>query len=182
MATITQGSTQDIQFGTAQLPVGVTGMQAMASKMWVPFIAMGFMIVMAAFVYGLVNSSISSDYFQFSKETREAAAAGSNLATQKAFIESTKTWLPAFKFLGMGMILGGVTFLLATILGALRTGGGRVQEALGVPVTIIKPPMTAKVFPMLMMIGVMILVASLVIAIVMATISYGYWTTPSPPS
>ena len=61
MATITQGSSQDIQFSTAQLPVGVTGMQAMASKMWVPFIAMGFMIVMAAFVYGLVNSSISSD-------------------------------------------------------------------------------------------------------------------------
>jgi len=26
-------------------------------------------------------------------------------------------WLPAFKFLGLGMILGGVTFLLATILG-----------------------------------------------------------------
>ena len=39
-------------------------------------------------------------------------------------------WLPAFKFLGLGMILGGVTFLLATILVALRVGGGRVQEAL----------------------------------------------------
>ena len=106
-------------------------MQAMASKMWAPFIAMGFMIVMAAFIFGLVNSSISSDYYQFSKETREAAAADSNLATQKAFIESTKAWLPSFKFLGKGMILGGVTFLLATILGALRTGGAGVQEALG---------------------------------------------------
>jgi hypothetical protein len=39
-------------------------------------------------------------------------------------------WLPAFKFLGLGMILGGVAFLLATILVALRVGGGRVQEAL----------------------------------------------------
>ena len=90
-------------------------------------------------------------------------------------IESTKTWLPAFKFLGMGMILGGVTFLLATILGSLRTGGGRVQEALGAPVRIPKPPMTAQIFPMLMMMGVMVLVASLIVAIVMATISYGYW-------
>jgi len=175
MATLTQDSSKEILFSPGQLPVGVTGMQAMASKMWVPFIAMGFMIVMAAFVYGLVNSSISSDYFQFSKVTREAAEAGSSLATQKAFIESTKTWLPAFKFLGMGMILGGVTFLLATILGSLRTGGGRVQEALGVPVRIPKPPMTAQIFPMLMMMGIMVLVASLIVAIVMATISYGYW-------
>ena len=175
MATTSQSASTDIQFSAAQLPVQVTGMQAMASKMWVPFIAMGFMIVMAAFIYGLVNSSITSDYFQFSKETREAAAAGSSLATQKAFIESTKAWLPSFKFLGMGMILGGVTFLLATILGSLRTGGGRVQEALGVPVRIIKSPMTAQIFPVLMMMGMMILIASLIIAIVIATISYGYW-------
>ena len=181
MATITQSSSQDIQFRAAQLPVQVTGMQAMASKMWAPFIAMGFMIVMAAFIFGLVNSSISSDYYQFSKETREAAVAGSNLATQKAFIESTKAWLPSFKFLGMGMILGGVTFLLATILGALRTGGGRVQEALGVPVRIIKPPMTARIFPMLMMMGMMILIASLIIAIAVATISYGYWNHSIAP-
>ena len=89
MATITQSSSQDIQCRAARLPVKVTGMQAMASKMWAPFIAMGFMIVMAVFIIGLVNSSISSDYYQFSKETREAAAAGSSLATQKAFIQST---------------------------------------------------------------------------------------------
>ena len=92
MATITQSSSQDIQFRAAQLPVQVTGMQAMASKMWAPFIAMGFMIVMAAFIFGLVNSSISSDYYQFSKEPREAAAADSILAPQKALIESTKAW------------------------------------------------------------------------------------------
>ena len=147
MATLTQRISRDIKSRATQLPVQVTGTQAMASKMWAPFIATRFMIMMAAFVYGLVNSSISADYFQFSKETREAAVAGSDLATQKAFLESTKAWLPAFKFLGLGMILGGVTFLLATIFGVLRTGGGRVQEALAVPVTIIKAPMNAKVFP-----------------------------------
>ena len=175
MATLTRGSSQEIQVSHAKLPVGVTGMQAMASKMWIPFIAMGFMIVMAAFIYGLVNSSITSDYFQFSKEAREAAGTGTALATQKAFIASTHIWLPAFKFLGMGMILGGVTFLLATILGALRTGGGRVQQALGVPVTILKPPMTATLFPMIMMMGMMVLRVSLIVAIALATTTYGYW-------
>ena len=147
MATLTQRTSQDIKARTTQLPVQAARTQAMTSKMWAPFIAMGFMTVMAAFVYGLVNSSISADYFQFYKEARDAAVAGFDLATQKALIESTKAWLPAFKLLGMGMILGGVPFLLATILGALHTGGARHQEALGVPVTIIKAPMTGKSFP-----------------------------------
>ena len=106
---------------------------------------------------------------------REAAERGSDLATQKAFIEATKAWLPAFKFLGMGMLLGGVTFLLATILGALRIGGGRVQQALGVEVTIIKPPSTAKLFPPIMMMGTMVLLAALIIGIVLATLTYDYW-------
>ena len=73
------------------------------------------------------------------------------------------------------MILGGVTFLLVTILGALRTGGGRVQDAMGVPISIIKPPKTARISPMLMMMGMMILIASLITPFVVATVSYGYW-------
>ena len=64
---------------------------------------------------------------------------------------------------------------MATILGALRTGGGRVQEAPGVPVRIIKPPKTGRIFHMLMMMEMMILIASLIIAIVEATVTYGYW-------
>lgn len=175
MATIARNTTQDVQFSDAQLPVKVTSMQAMANKMWIPFIAMGFMVVLAAFIVGLVNSGITSTYFESSKAVREAAETGSALAQNKAFIESTKAWLPSFKFLGMGMILGGVTFLLATILGALRTGGGRVQEALGMPVRISKPPMTAVAFPMVMMMGMMVLIAGLVVAIVDATLVYGYW-------
>ena len=67
MATITQSSFKDIQFRAAQLPVQLTAMEAMASKMWAPFIAMGFMIEMAAFIFGLVNYPISSDYYQFPK-------------------------------------------------------------------------------------------------------------------
>ena len=37
----------DTLFGSNSLPVKVTGMQSMASKMWVPFLGMGFMIVVA---------------------------------------------------------------------------------------------------------------------------------------
>ena len=174
MATIAQAR-NEVVFSAGRLPIKVTGMQSMAGKMWIPFIGMGFMIVVISFIIGLVNSGVAADYFTASKVVREAAARGSDLATQRAFIESTKVWLPSFKFLGLGMLLGGVTFLLATILGALRVGGGRVQEALGVEVKVIKPPVTAKLFPMLMMMGTMILMAALAIGIVLSTLAYDYW-------
>ena len=175
MTTTAQPTVQEIVVPANMLPVQVTGMQAMASKMWIPFIAMGFMIVLAALVIGVIVSVTAADWFSFSKLTREAAATGSDLAKEKAFIEATKAWLPPFKFLGVGMILAGVTFLLATILGALRTGGGRVQEALGESVRLPKPPITAQMFPMLMMMGLMVLIAALVIGIILAVISSGYW-------
>ncbi len=168
-------SSTDIVFSSNRLPVRVTGMQSMAGKMWKPFIAMGFMIVVAAFVIGLINSGIAADYLSSSKAVREAAIRGSELANQKAFIEATKVWLPTFKFLGLGMLLSGVTFLLATILGALRTGGGKVQQALGTEVRILKPPMISKLFPMVMMMGLMILIAALVMGIMVANMSYDYW-------
>ena len=122
MATIASNAPGDVVIPSSDLPVEVTGMQAMASKMWIPFIGMGFMIVVVAFIIGIVNSSVAAEYFESSKVVREAAVADSDLATKRAFIESVKAWLPPFKVLGMGMLLGGVTFLLATILGALRVG------------------------------------------------------------
>ncbi len=181
-----QTAAMDMAVPADRLPVKVTGMQAMASKMWMPLIGMGFMIVVAAFIIGLVSSATVADYFTASKAMREAAAEGSDLATQKAFVESTKAWLPAFKFLGIGMLLGGITFLLATILGALRVGGAGVQQALGGEVRMPKPPMTAKLFPMVMMMGLMILIAALVIGVVNAILAYDYWNhsiaTPLNPA
>ena len=176
MATTAQTPDQGMVVPANMLPVQVTGMQAMASKMWIPMIAMGFMVVLAALIYGIIVSTTAADYFSFSKLTREAAAAGSDLAKEKAFIESTRAWLPAFKFLGIGMILSGVTFLLATILGALRVGGAGVQQALGETVRMPKLPMTAQMFPMFMMMGLMVLIAALVICIILAVISSGYWS------
>ena len=45
---------------------------------------------------------------------------------------------------------------------------------MGVPAKIIKPPMTWTIFPVLMIMGVMILIVSPTIAIFVATITYGY--------
>jgi len=168
-------ATADIMFSRAQLPVRVTDMQSMASKMWAPWLIMGFMIVAVALVVDLITSSTVADYFSNTKEAREGAVRGTSLAQDRATLESVKAWLPGFKFLGMGMLLGGVTFLLATILGALRTGGGSVQQALGAEVKLIRPPTTAKLFPMVMMMGMMVLVVALIVGIVQANIAADYW-------
>ena len=153
----------------------MTRMQSMASKMWAPWLVMGFMIVVISLILGAVVANVSADYFGFSKEFRETAESGSSLADKKAFIEATKAWLPGFKFLGLGMILGGITFALATILGNLKTGGGRVQDAIGKGTMELKPPMTARMFPMVMMMGMMLLVATFVIGIVLGVLNADYW-------
>ncbi len=156
-------------------PIEMTGMQRMASKMWAPWVIMGLMIVVISFVMGLLLQSTEASYFSNSKEVREAAAAGSAIVQDRGFIEVTMAWVPGFKFFGLGLMLGGITFLRATILGNLSVQGGRVQQALGVPVMIPEPPTTAKMFPMFMMLGMMILMAALAISIWLATVAASYW-------
>ena len=155
--------------------VEMTGMQSMANKMWAPFVVMGLMIVVISFIVGIVLSGIEASYFENSKEAREAATRGSAIAVEQARIQSLLAWVPGFKFLGLGFMLGGITFLLATILGNLRVAGGRVQKALGVDQIVIKKPITGTLFPMLMMMGMMILVVALGVSIWLATQSYDYW-------
>ncbi len=84
-------------------------------------------------------------------------------------------WVPGFKFLGLGFMLGGITFLLATILGNLRVAGGKVQKALGADQTVIKKPLTGVLFPVLMMMGMMVLVAAFGVSIWLATETHSYW-------
>ena len=55
-ASRVQASREDLVVSPALLPVSVTGMQSMASKMWVPFIGMGFMIVEVAMIIGIFAS------------------------------------------------------------------------------------------------------------------------------
>ncbi|MBT3941254.1 MAG: hypothetical protein HOC77_09440 [Chloroflexi bacterium] len=156
--------------------VDMTPMQSMARKMWIPFTVMGVMIVVVAFLIGLFSLTPTvSDYFDSSKDIRDTAAAGSDIAGDKASIEATKAWLPGFKFLGLGLMLGGITFLLATIIGNLRVAGGNIQRALGASPQVLKKPMTGHLFPIFMMMGMMILIATFIISIWLATQANDYW-------
>lgn len=155
--------------------IEMTGMQNMASKMWAPMLLMGFMIVAIALLVGVWNSSTVAAYLAGSKLDRDAAVVGSALVTNKVLIETTTAWLPGFKFLGIGFLLSGITFLLATILGTLRVGGLNLQKALGREPQALPPPPTAFVFPMAMMMGLMILVIQFIVSLWLASVAAGYW-------
>ena len=147
---------------------GMTKMQEMAKLMWLPMFAMGAMVLIAALVIGGIESVLTTDLFDLDKATREGANASGSVLDKQQFIESTKLWLPRFQLLGMGLLFGGITFLLATILGNLRLYGGLVQEKSGRKVLALTPPWSAQAFPMLMMAGLMVLIVSLVISVVVA--------------
>ena len=106
----------------------------MANTMWAPMLLMGVMFVVA----GLFVSWIWAG----------------NVGTSTGL--SAAAWTQGLQFLGEGFVLASISFLLASILSGLREGGGEVQEALGLPVTTLKMPNTAKVFVVLMATGLMI--------------------------
>ncbi|MEX2279206.1 MAG: hypothetical protein WEA76_03860 [Acidimicrobiia bacterium] len=126
-------------FGKATVtssPPAELGIHRMAKAMWRPMLAMGFMAVAVGFVTSLAW-----------------AQTGGIVAL---------SWTQGLQFLGEGMLLAGVGFLLGTILWAIRTGGGEVQQGLGVAVKTLKMPTTAKVFVALMMLGLMVSMAQFV--------------------
>ena len=145
---------------------GMTGMQQMASRMWLPMFLMGAMVLIASLVIGAVQSSFASDLFELDKGARDTV--NGSLLDKQQFIETTNVWLPRFQLLGMGLMFGGITFLLATILGNLSLAGAMVQKQSGRRMLAPKPPWSAQLFPMLMMMGLMILIGALVVSIVIA--------------
>ena len=155
---------------------GMTGMQEMAGRMWLPVFAMGAMVLIASLVIGAVQSSFASDLFELDKGARDTVTG--SLLDKQQFIETTNIWLPRFQLLGMGLMFGGITFLLATILGNLRLAGAMVQKQSGRRMLAPKPPWSAQLFPMLMMMGLMILIGALVVSIVVATIASDVFGNP----
>lgn len=129
----------DVQtdFGDATVTKGVPEslpIHKMARTMWFPMVVMGPMLVIA----GVVTSIIWSN----------------NVGTSTGVAASG--WTQGLQFLGEGMMLAGISFLLGSILASLREGGAQVQESLGLTVTTLKMPATAKAFVALMAAGLMI--------------------------
>ncbi len=133
---------------TAEIP-GPTKIHTMAKTLWFPMIAMGYMLVMVGAIFSFIWLSKVDD--------------GTSQAIQ--------AWTAGTQFLGETFLLGGISFLLGSIVAALRKGGGEVQKSLGLPVRTLKMPATAKAFVGLMMMGMMAGMLQFVLYIVAAAVS-----------
>jgi hypothetical protein len=134
----------DTEFGPATVtddPPKLLPIHRLARFMWRPSLVMGAM----ALIVGLISSFVWADETVGTESFRQAGA-----------------WTQGVIFLGEAFLLSGIAFLLGTILAGLREGGGEVQHSLGLPVTTLKMPGTAKAFVVLMMLGMMLGIAQFV--------------------
>jgi len=133
---------------TAQTPEQLP-IHRMARTMWFPMLGMGYMLVVLGFILSLVWAG------KVDEGTQQAAQA----------------WTAGVQFLGEGLLLAGISFLLGAILSALREGGGDIQQSLGLPVRTLKMPITAKLFVGFMAVGLMVAMLQFVLYIVAAGVS-----------
>lgn len=120
----------------------------MARVLWLPMLIMGAMAVAIGAVLAFIQVGIDDgrDFIRLSAYTQ------------------------GLQFMGEGLVLSGISFLLGTILASLRSGGGEVQEALGVTVKTLKMPLSAKVFVALMAMGMMLSIVQFVLYIIAAEV------------
>ncbi|MBI4201494.1 MAG: hypothetical protein HY532_00065 [Chloroflexi bacterium] len=123
----------------------------MSFALWAPMLLMGFMGV----AIGLLLSFV------------EAGAAASE---DTGAYNALRALVPGIQFFGETLLLAGISFLLGSILGSIRQGGGEVQESASVLVKTLKMPLTAKLFVALMMVGMMIGMLQLALYIYVATL------------
>ena len=135
------------KYGPATTGAGVPKplpIHTMARRLWAPMAALGYMAVLV----GLIVSFVWAD-----------DPASVPLAA----------WTAGLQFLGEGLLLAGIAFLLGTVLATLRQGGAEVQASLGLTVKTLKMPVTAKAFVALMALGVMVSMAQFVLYLVVAS-------------
>lgn len=150
-------------------PPGLLIPQTLGSILWAPMTIMGIMLVFAAFGLAIARAQITTDLnVQFS-------------ALDKANVETLGHLIPGFMFLGFGLIFAGISFAIARILGAFRTGGGLVQEAVGRGIKTPYMPITAWVFLVGMMMALMLLIFAFAGHIFAAVQAHDAWINATGP-
>ncbi len=155
-------------------------MQAMIgrmARMYPLFLVVGFMIVAIAFIVGYFNSQTAAAYFAEAKSVRETT-----LMAQRASVESTGLWLPYFKFLGIGLILGGIVMALRVIIDNLGAAG--MQVMMNIPEAKRpappSPPWFGLLMPWVMMLGEAIFIVGLIVGVWLSGIARQVFAHPIP--
>ncbi len=122
--------------------------QRVGRALWFPMLAMALMAFPAGVVLGAVRANLI------------ATGGSENL------VAALDQFAPAANFLGFASVFAAISFAIARILGAFRTGGGQVQEAAGGTVQTLKMPATAKVFIAVMAMAMMTLVGAVALHVI----------------
>ncbi|MFQ5420343.1 MAG: hypothetical protein ACE5EY_08265 [Anaerolineae bacterium] len=152
-------------------------MQNTMMKRYQMFAWLGLIIVLIAFWQALNGANANATFFSVDKATREAAGAGSAIVAANVVRHVTPTWVPSFKFLGLGIMLGAITMALGVIATTLRNLGTDVMSTWpsrlnpGTP----PKPRSAKMFPMIMMMGWMVFLIGLIWALGLNGTVASYW-------
>ena len=146
------------QYGDVRTPFGPATQTAttpppmpierVVPRLWAPMLALGAIAVVVGLVLSIVQSG----------------------TTNTGDFQSLSAWVQGTQFLGEGLILTGVPFLLGTILRSLRAGGGEVQESMGLVVRALKVPPSGMGYMALMGIGFVLAVSQFVLYIVAASV------------
>jgi hypothetical protein len=141
------------------------------------FIAMGLMIVVISVIIGAVNTANAADYYAIDKVTRETAQEWADL---RAGIESTVIWLPYFKFLGLAMILAGITMATGVIAGKLEMLGKNLMSSVpeSARVSIPGRPRSVMMMRMFMMLGMVVILVGFIVALVTAGNAADLYSNP----
>lgn len=131
------------------------------------FIVMGLMIVVVAVIIGAVTTANAADYYSIDKVTRETAQEWVDL---RASIESTIIWLPYFKFLGVAMILAGITMALGVIAGKLEMLGKQLMSSVPESARVAVPqrPRSVMWMRLFMMLGMLVILVGFIVSLVTA--------------
>jgi len=150
-------------------------MQNTMMKHYKMFAAIGLLIVVIAFVVSLQASDANSTFFSATKEAREGS--DSTLIAANVTRNVIQQWVPAFKFVGLGLMLGAITMALGLIAMALRDMGIGLMSGWPKELNQGPPdkPRAAKMFPLLMIMGWMLLLAGLVVALASNGNVSAYW-------
>lgn len=136
--------------------------QKMAKTMWLPMLVMGVMATAAGLVIAVASGTSTGEFFgggTFDDLGRGQALKEVGLGTS---------------FLGMAFILSAITMTLVNIIRTLRDTGSNLQRTVGASqITQLKKPLTGKLIPPVMMMGLMITVVGAILAYYMASLFGG---------
>jgi len=94
------------------------------TRIYPVLMAVGFLIVLAALIIGVVLATTAADVFDSSKAVRDAAAPGSSLLSDQSDLAAIPLWVQPFTFLGISILVAGIFTVFWGLLRSLREARG----------------------------------------------------------